>query len=192
LRTRIRRTAIVAAAAGLLAVLPGTSAYASIPEPPQQVVVLSVSAHGVPRALKEGQTIDLTIWYRQNSGDVMSPEVFSLAMRNAAAPASKQTRGVTVSWLSPLTNSWQQAPWVADTGLWGWGPPSLNGPQIEVPSEYWAHIDARITFSRSAYTGVWHLTPEPAYADTFETSNGAYIGVNLQAKWPQYAFTLNR
>jgi hypothetical protein len=174
-------------------VLPGVAAAsaASGPRAQSHAFTLAVGAHGVPRALKQGQTIDMVVWYHQNSGLPMVAEEFALSMWNTAAPGSKQAQGVTVAWQNPLTGTWQKSTSVDSSGEWDWYPP-LGDPQVVVPSNYWAHINMRITFSSSARTGTWRLSPEPASGYAGITKGGSWIAPPMDAPWPQYTFTLNR
>ncbi|WP_152646384.1 hypothetical protein [Streptacidiphilus albus] len=191
--SRIRRTAVLATAAGLLALVPGasTAAAASSSRSQAPAITLSVGAHGVPRSLKQGQTIAMVVWYRQNSGLPMLADDFAVSMWNSAAPGNKPNKGVTVSWQSPVTGAWQKPTSVDDNGTWNWYPP-LGGRQVVVPSNYWAHINVRITFSGSAYKGRWYINPEPACAYALIAKDGSQIAPPIHVSWPLYTFTLNR
>ena len=105
------RRAVLAVAAGLVAV--GTLATASAPagavDAPVRAGSLQEAGKGVPASLKHGQTVYLTIYYRQESRDVMVPHSFGLSLYNLRAPGQGQMRGITATWWDPVTHRWEKA-----------------------------------------------------------------------------------
>jgi len=165
LRTRIRRTAVLAVAAGLFAVLPGTVGTAQAAAP-HAVGTEYESMKGVPSTLKRGSTIAVTLWYMQRSPDTMlvldeDVDVWGPGDHNA---------GVSVSWLNPATNRWQ-----ASSSSTAYGDHFLalpQRPQLRYRSGFWAHVDARITFSASARTGSWQIYDNSPQGYSLYTSKG--------------------
>ncbi|MBC3840573.1 hypothetical protein GXW82_10835 [Streptacidiphilus sp. 4-A2] len=144
----------------------------------------------MPHTAKQGQTINMVMWYHQNSGLRMVLDGACLSMWNFSAPGTRQNKGVTVSWLSPVTHKWVPSTSVDDNGTWELD--LSQTPTVIVASNYWAHIDVRITFSRSSYTGTWHVGPEPAGGSTYLAKNGSWLFLPTYDQSPQYTFSLNR
>jgi hypothetical protein len=112
--------------------------------------------NGLPQAVSRDRTIDTTVWYRQQSPDRLAVYGFLLHIQNAASPVTSTPWGVSVSWFDPLTNSWTRSASTAE----GWF--ELQLPQstpVWVRSGFFAHVQARITFSSKARLGSWHVTP---------------------------------
>ena len=83
MKTRFRRTAVLAAGVGLLALLPGGvgTAQAAGYSP---VGALQIGVHGIPAKVNRGTTITMVIWYRQTSKDNAYPVLDGLAVGTAA------------------------------------------------------------------------------------------------------------
>ena len=187
------RAALAAVAAGLLALLPGTVAIATPAPPNLPVGTLYTAAKGIPASVKRGQTINLVIWYMQRSKDVLVPvqDQVTLWNPNGVNARGSSAPGVTVSWLNPVTGRWQPSNWITDHNTEQYLVLPAT-PEIKVTSGYWAHVDARITFSSSAALGTWHVMPEGANGYMLQTAKGAWASGFLNSHPALFSVTVHR
>ncbi|WP_037607294.1 hypothetical protein [Streptacidiphilus rugosus] len=154
---RYLAASLLAGSVGIVGVVPAAHATAAKPAALDRIVgQLQMWVNGLPQAVSRGRTIETTIWYRQQSPDRLAADAFLLHIQNAASPANSTPPGVSVSWLDPITGSWTKSTSTAG----GWY--QLHLPQstpVWVTSGYFAHVQARITFSSNARPGTWHVTP---------------------------------
>ncbi|TDU05011.1 hypothetical protein EDD99_3496 [Streptomyces sp. 846.5] len=198
MRIRTRRGAVLAAATGLLALLPGGLAVAqtrtvhATAKPLPVVGTLQVGCNGFPRTVKRGSTINVTMWYRQVSPDELTPTDFGLLLwsSKSGTPGAPQ-RGVSVSWQDPQTGRW-----VASNGSYSPGDFEYYPAGVQQwPSGYWAHQYVRITFAGTADLGGWNIQCAPAATYALQTHSGAYVlGVLhlIGGSFPIYRPTLQR
>jgi hypothetical protein len=179
----VRRLVVVAACLATSVLVGATPAVAGWPT----IGKLKVSATGVPASLNAGGTINLTMYYSQNSHDTLNPIMFGLEMWNMAAPGTGQSHGVTVSWLNPLTQAWQASTGVDGNGTWTLDI-STAAQKVLVKPNTTAAVHLRITLSGSAYHGTYHVQPSPALSYTMLTAAGVDDPAILDYEWPQYTF----
>ncbi|MEZ0095729.1 hypothetical protein [Streptacidiphilus sp. EB129] len=152
---------------------------------PKRIGTFYTNTQWVPRTVRAGSTVYIRTWYMERSKDTLVAQDFGLDLWNRATPI----RGVSVSWLNPLTHRWQASTYTDHHGYFALGlqkEPTL----LAVAPGRWAHIDVRITFSKSAYKGTWHIMPEPASGYGLRNSAGtfdwAFLDSASSSGWPQY------
>ena len=195
MRTRVRRSAVLAAAAGLLALLPVGSASATPAPPDLPVGTLYQAVKDMPASVQRGRTITLVVWYMQRSKDVLAPQQYAVSTWNPTGVDARGSSapGVTVTWLDPATNRWQPSNWEYDHGAYQ----SLmlpESPHLTYGSGYWAHIDVRITFSSTVALGTWHIQPIVPEGYSLLTHQGHYAsGFLTTSKQPtDFAVSVHR
>ena len=181
MKNRILRAAgLAAAAAGLLAVLPGTANAAITPTLGSE----RATVNGLPSTVSRGTTVNLVIWYQETSKYNLLSLADGLALeaaghRNPTTPY----KGVSVSMQDPRDGRWTSAPFV----IYG-GYQLALGTGVKTTPGYWAHVNVRISFTSAAYTGSWQLTPSPAQAyELLNAKNQNVVGY-LNETWPNYTF----
>jgi hypothetical protein len=142
---------------------------------------LKVWAGGVPSRLGTAGTIDLTMYYSQNSPDTLSPAMFAVGLWNPTAPGDVMAT-VSASWLNPLTQAWQAS--TRTTNDWILDMPSQ--PEVKVPPNTTASARVRLTFAPSARPGTYRLQLMPANAYWLLTPGGVEDSAILDYHWPQY------
>jgi hypothetical protein len=107
--------------------------------------------HGIPARVKRGSTITLSFWYRQTSPEVMAVGGYGMGLWNSGDWTMK---GLTVTWLDPLTRHWEKPTYVDSNHL-----PEFDLPQqaskVLVEPNAVSHIDVRVTFNSNARLGAW-------------------------------------
>ncbi|MBC3843137.1 hypothetical protein GXW82_31900 [Streptacidiphilus sp. 4-A2] len=153
-----RGRAAAALAAGLICLTPvQASAAATRPadSPSRAVGTLSQWEPGIPGTVKRGQTIQYTLWYRENSPEPMEVWSFAAEMWNGSAPdGGAALTGISVSLLDPVTGKWRK-PDFLDGGLRVF---DLNDSRelLAAPNTF-GHATVRITFGQNANLGTWRL-----------------------------------
>jgi hypothetical protein len=181
-------------AAGLFGIAAPQSAQASGPYM-HQVGDLYASSVGVPTSAKRGQTIQFRAWYMQRSNEILVPASDQVVVWNPALRKGKQDYGwgATVAWLNPVTHKWQASDFSTNGGNQQW----LFLPevmQLRQPSGVWRYVDIRITFSRTARTGTWHIDPMPADGSSLLTKSGKVDDwgfLRYHSARPYYTLTLH-
>lgn len=168
----IRTGLSLAAAAALLAAVPGTAHAETVPF----VGSLDIGAHGLPAVIDRGTTVNFVVWYREESPDKVGVlgRGIGLYAPMQGAGSSVNERGVTVSVQDPTTGKW--AVWKGESGAntgdyFSW----LVKNQFEITPGYWAHLNMRISFSKTAYKGQWDLYESPVEAYQLVNSHGAAV-----------------
>lgn len=170
MKLNIRRTAGLVAAAALLGTIPGTitTAQARTVRPAtasHAIGKLRVTLVGVPHTIKRGTTFTIRIWYIENSPDAMTPTGFTVAM----SPVHRGAGNVWVNWLNPVAKRWQPSTQVlTDSGVHILTVP-IN--LLVIPSNHWAHVDARIYVGKHARLGAWTIAA-PLYGVALLKPNG--------------------
>ena len=158
MKTRIHRTAALAVASALFAVLPSGAANAAAQRPSSHAAARTCTfyytAKGIPASIKRGGTIDTRVWYMQRSVDNMWIEAFSIAV---FPPVGRSSSGVSVRWLNPITHVWQNS--TSAGGGSYWLVPSRGAHQTLTPG-FRAHLDLQVTFGKNAASGPWQVIPQ--------------------------------
>jgi hypothetical protein len=109
-------------------------------------------------------------------------------MWNVAAPGFHQLIGVSATWWNPVTHRWEKAGHYDSTGWIGFYLP--DSPALKVASGTLQHVYVRITFAKTAKTGVWHFEPQVGAYMLF-TAKGTSDSASLDdADRKQYTTTL--
>jgi hypothetical protein len=158
-----------AVAASALAIGNASAAHATMPH-----IVGTEHSYikGMPAVVKRGTTVNLTVWYRENSPDSVIPYDHFVFL-SADLQRHSATRGVTVSLQDSVTGKWsvlRSGTGQNDGQYW-----PLAHPQVLHPG-FFAHLNLRISFSKAAYVGHWQLSTMPIYAYTLLNSHG--VGIN--------------
>lgn len=182
MKTRFRRTAVLAAGVGLLALLPGSigTAQAATTSP---AGALQIGAHGIPAKVSRGTTINMVIWYRQTSKDNAYPVLDGLDVWNTTngrtAPA---TRGYTVSLQSPVTHRWESMTY--NSTFQGYD--TTSGVTFKVTPWYWEHVNVRLTIAANAPKGTVEILPMPMEGYDLVGSKGQGTDGYLSVNYPIY------
>lgn len=116
--------------------------------------------------MKRGGTINVVIWYKQTSKDLMLVGAFDVGVGGPRI----SDRDFTVSWLNPWTGRWQAGTNLGDDNSRLDVPPGRA--DLVVKPGYIAHVDLRITFSRNAPTGAVSIIPQGIGFYQLFTSSG--------------------
>jgi hypothetical protein len=142
---------------------------------------------GIPKSLHRRSTVYLTMYYTQKSRDTLVPLGFALSLWNFSAPGEKQLRGISATWWNPVRHRWEKPSYQEPNGLFGFDLPDSS--TVKLAAGKVGHVYVRITFSKTAYTGLWHFEPMvSAYAllTSKGTSDDNYLGDSRS----QYTSTL--
>ncbi|MFC1431401.1 hypothetical protein ACEZDB_12175 [Streptacidiphilus sp. N1-3] len=168
-----RRKHAALAAAVTLSALAGTTAAAPArthATGPHAVGTVRTTQYGVPRTLKRGGTITLSIWYRQNSRYTMEVYGYDLGLWNFAAPGFGQLKGITTTFLDPVTGKWEKPRYADPNGSIVFEVP-LNRPGFMLKPNALGHVLMRITFGKTAHLGTWHQDAYPASYSLVNSKN---------------------
>jgi hypothetical protein len=182
LKTHFRRTAVLAAGVGLLALLPGGvgTAQAAGYSP---VGALQIGVHGIPAKVNRGTTITMVIWYRQTSKDNAYPVLDGLAVGTAAnGTVNRAARGFTVSLQSPVTHRWEK---MAYNGAFQ-DYEATSGVTFKVTPGYWEHLNVRLTLAANAPEGLVQIVPLPMEGLDLLGSKGQSVDGYLSVDYPIY------
>ncbi len=190
MRTRLRRTAVLVASAGLLAALPGnmnTAQAVTKPKPWPVVGTLQTGCNDFASKVKRGGSLYVTMWYRQQSPVMFVGTVFDVIVWNDRTGTPPSSPGASVSWLNQQTNHWVSST-VYSPGQFDYYPPYLK----RVPPGFWAHIDLRISFSNTADPGSWSFNC--GTGGDLESQNGTFDPALLRGlgSFTIYGVTLER
>jgi len=195
-----RRAAALSAAGAALVVAAGTgSAQAESAHPataqahaapalsPGEVGTLRIGEAGLPSTVRIGQTVTMTVWFDQNSRYLLDVGGYDTAVWSPYYP-STDGKGMTVSYLSPVTNRWESSP----AGAYGsfWFSPERA---VYVKPNFWAHITVRITFTSHARLGAWYVSPGGFSYMMMKSVNGPAVPGTLNipfGPWPGYKITV--
>ena len=187
----MRKTRIaigLAAAAALLAALPGSASASPSAAGPPSVGTFKTSTNDVPSTVKRGSTVELVTWYQEKSPDKLVPQGYGLDLWNTSSSIKSDSRGVTVSWQDPLTGRWVKTPATYNGESYSFGI-EKDSKFLVNPSGYIAHINVRISFASDAYAGTWHIMPTPVDGYGLMNSKGTFLDAILRfGTWPVYAF----
>jgi hypothetical protein len=144
--------------------------------------------HGIPSTAKRGQTITFTLWCNQNSPDRMEVWDYDLSVGNLANPGMGQLKGLTLSFLNPLTDRWQKPAYADQNGTLEF---ELGGRGVILPPKWSGHVDMRITFGASARLGTWTIDPA-AGSYTLINAHGVDDPNFVWSNSEEYSLTLRR
>jgi hypothetical protein len=205
---RVRRAVALTAAAAALVLAAGTGSAQAAPTAgsvpgsaavsaaahtrapaldPGQVGSIRISEVGLPSTVRIGQTVSVNVWFEQNSRDLFEIGGYGTGVWSPYYPNGK---GLTVSYLSPVTNRWENSPEGAD-GSFDFAPERA----VYVRPNTWAVIKLRITFTSRARLGAWYLSPGGFSYSLVKTVGGAELPGSLAfpfGPWPGYRFTVQR
>ncbi len=197
----VRRAAALVGATAALALAAGTgpaqavsarpaTAQSRVPAlNPGEVGTLRIGEAGLPSHIKIGQTITMTVWFDQNSRYLFDIGGYETGVWSPYYPGS-DGKGMTVSYLSPVTNRWENSPAAAYGNFW-FSPESA----VYVRPNYWGHIKVRITFTAHARLGTWYVSPGGFSYMLTKKVNGAEVPGTLDipsGPWPGYKITVQR
>lgn len=170
MRTRIRRTVGLAAAATLLGFAPGVTSSAAAASPSKPIGAAYSSTVGVPSSVRAGTTVYMHTWYMEKSPDSIAAQDFIVSVRSLSTSSEA---GISVSWLNPITGRWQAVnrSGSADFGLFLETEPT----HLTLAPGKWARIDFRITFGNSAHLGSWSVAPHVPNGYVMLNSHGAPV-----------------
>jgi hypothetical protein len=176
-----RRAAALLAATALLTVpvAAGTASAASVPSP---VGTLQVGSNGIPTTVHRGTTINIVVWYRNNSKYDDAVLMDGLSVWHGDYSGWHSTKGVSVSLRAPLTGRWAVVPpFRGGTDF----DSSNYGVDVNATPGYWEHYDLRLTIGAATPTGALYVQPEPAQAYQL-MSKGKPDNGYLSAYYPIY------
>lgn len=183
-----------AAALGLLPMTQASAAPAQTAAPRTAVAkghmvgVLYNWDHGIPAKVKRGSTITVSFWYRQTSHEVMAVGGYGMGLWNSGNWTMK---GVTVTWLDPLTHRWEKPTYIDPNHLPEFDLPQQAGKVLVKPGTV-GHTSVRVTFNGNARLGAWRAVGGISWYSLLG-SNGQMTNDWLRPEFqPTTNFTLTR
>ncbi|MYS23701.1 MULTISPECIES: hypothetical protein [unclassified Streptomyces] len=161
MRASIRRagTASALTTGVLMAALMGPGSASATPvNAPAKAGTLKNAASGIPKTMRHGQTVHMTLYYKQNSPDILVPSSFGVSLYKTGGNTSDELRGITASWWDQVTHRWERFSWATKEGDIYFDLPA--SPAVKVGSGILAHVYIRLTFGTATPSGVWHFWPQ--------------------------------
>lgn len=153
-----RRAAALLAATALLTV-PAAAGTASAASMPPIVGTMQVGATGIPTTVHRGTTINIVIWYRNNSKYDDAVLMDGVSIWHGNTSSWRATKGVSVSLRAPLTGRWAAVPSLRGSNDYD---SSNYGVDVNATPGYWEHYDLRLTVGAATPTGDLYVQLEPA------------------------------
>ncbi|MGW2937847.1 hypothetical protein ACWDA7_39940 [Streptomyces sp. NPDC001156] len=144
---------------------------------------------GIHKSYRRGNTLYLTMYYTQKSPDTLVPLGFALSLWNFSAPGEGQLRGISATWWNPVRHRWERPSYQESNGLFGFDLPASS--TVKLASGKVGHVYVRVTFGKTAHTGLWHFEPMVT-AYSLLTPKGTYDSNYLGDSRSQYTSTLYR
>ncbi len=154
LRTRIRRTAVLAAAAGLLAVLPGSVGTAQA-SGTAYVGSFDVVTYGIPATIHPGQVVYAHTFFIDRSKYRLKSDGYGLLI---VPPKGYATPTVQVEWRDPSTGVWHDGNGTEDMGSYQLDEP-MDLWRTYAPNK-WYRVDFEIKFGTKTPVGKWQVYGE--------------------------------
>ena len=140
-------------AAGILAGLGTGTATAQPSSTSSKLYQLYTNTYGIPKSVKAGTTFYADAWYMQDSPVWTSVTMYELLAWSKSAPTD---RGLTVSWLNPLTHHWQ----ASTLASWEESRLTLPGLGFSMAPHRWYKVQFKITVGKAVRSGTWHLSSQ--------------------------------
>ncbi len=194
LRTRVRRAAVLAAAVGLIGIMPAATSTASADGMKVIGTLYRGKDTGVPRTVQRGHTVTFTMWYMQRSSVYIYPGAFTVDLWNPKGinRYGSSAPGVHITWLDPVTKQWKATSLNEESG--SEQTLVVPGTSLRYGSGYWAHVEVRITFGMTAPLGTWHFQSVAPNSYYLESASGHYGSWMLKdsSPFPMNAITVHR